>query len=126
MRRTSQRKMVRATTVSWEIHFGPIPRGLVVCHACDNPICSNPNHLLLGTLVANNIDMWRKGRYARGEKSGHAKLSEADVRQIHERARNGEKKAEIARSLGISPASVTLITKGKNWAHVAADLNHAS
>ena len=48
--------------ISWIIHNGEIPKGLLVCHSCDNPICSNPKHLWLGTNYENQHDCIKKGR----------------------------------------------------------------
>ncbi len=55
-------KAMRVHRVAYEVLVGPIPKGLVVMHSCDQRDCINPAHLSLGTIADNNRDMRRKGR----------------------------------------------------------------
>ena len=51
-----------AHNVSYELYVGPIPPGMKILHTCDNPLCVNPNHLVVGTQLDNIKDRDMKGR----------------------------------------------------------------
>jgi len=108
-----------AHRVAWETAHGPIPKGMCVCHHCDNPPCIELTHLFLGTKPDNNADMVAKGRQARGERIASAKLTEADVRAIRALyAGGGLLQRELAHQFGIAQTTVSHIVTGECWGHV--------
>lgn len=56
-----------AHRVSYEIHHGPIPDGMMIMHKCDNKICTNPEHLEAGTSRQNVKDAHTRGLVKMGK-----------------------------------------------------------
>lgn len=55
-------KMIKAHRYSYLLHKGAIPKKMIICHKCDNPLCVNPEHLYAGTYKDNAQDRERRGR----------------------------------------------------------------
>jgi hypothetical protein len=113
----------RAHRVAWELIHGPIPEGMFVCHACDNPPCCNPAHLFLGTQAENLADMRTKGRgrgkVSLGEAHPHHKLTNAIVREIRARYRpRVVTQAQLAAEYGVGVDLIAAVVQRRLWRHV--------
>lgn len=100
---------------SFELHNGPIPDGLHVCHNCDSPLCCNPAHLFPGTPADNIADKVSKDRQAKGETIGTSKLTKEQVISIRQRYAEGAVQRQIAKEFNITPTMVGYIVHRKFW-----------
>lgn len=100
--------------------------GKVVRHTCDNSICVNPSHLLVGTQAENVEDCYLRGRnrHARGQYNGKAVLSDKQVMGIKLRLARGETTSKIAMSLGLRHLQVYNIATRKSYAHIGSEINY--
>lgn len=98
---------------------GEAKPGQMALHSCGNAWCVNHRHLRWGSGSENAADRALMGKTARGSFNGWAKLTEDDVRAIKARRRSGMTGVEAGRPFGASKYTVSLIMKGKQWAHVS-------
>ena len=96
--------------ISWEFVNGPIPKGQVIRHTCDNRRCVNPAHMELGHQRENVRDVWIRRRRS-------TKLTIEQAREIRERALSGPRGIgqELAAEFGCSVHTVSNIKLGKQW-----------
>lgn len=112
------KKRYKAHRFSYELHHGPIGEGLVVCHRCDNPPCSNPDHLFLGTTADNMADAAAKNRMPRGTAHHMARLTPERVREIRARYDAGETLYGLSKRFGVHRRTLRSAIIRKTWRHI--------
>jgi hypothetical protein len=100
--------------LAWTLANGPIPKGMCVCHRCDNRKCFDVTHLFLGTHADNAADRCAKNRdwNAIGENTNTAKLSLENAAFI---ASAKEPVEELAARYGLALSTVYRIKNGQYW-----------
>lgn len=83
---------VSAHRFSYIIHNGPIRKGKVIRHQCNNPLCVNPGHLLDGWHEDNTADIVRSA----SRKRVLTDAEQATIRAMHA---DGKTRREIAEEL---------------------------
>lgn len=107
--------LLRAHRVSWQLHRGPVPVGLLVLHRCDTPACVNPSHLFLGTQPDNIRDKVAKRRHAHGITTKGCKLNPAKVREIRASL---ESHKSLALLYGVSRVTISNVKTRHTWRYV--------
>jgi len=111
-----------AHRVSWELHYGPIPSGMLVMHKCDTPLCVRPTHLCVGSQSENMQDMLRKGRRGKtenyGERNGNSQLTVATVVELRRLHGLGWSAPELASLFSVSRSLAYQIVRRAVWRHV--------
>lgn len=106
---------IGAHRAAWFYTYGYLPEKCV-CHSCDNPACVNPNHLFTGTTGDNMRDRTKKGRTAKGERNGRAKLSSKDVLKIRAtRATTNLSYKAIGKLFNISTSTIWRVINNITW-----------
>jgi hypothetical protein len=112
--------MMSASRLAWELHNGPVPRGLQVIHECPNAWCVNPRHLFAGTADDRGAALVRKGNSRFGERHFNAKLDRDTVKRIRAALVQARRPSvtEVARRFGLAKEHVSAIWKFKIWSRV--------
>ena len=114
----------KAHRLLYLLEKGPIPKGMFVCHTCDNRGCVNPDHLYVGTHADNTRDAIERKRFrggtARGARHANTRLTEDQVKEIRAAyAAGGVSQPQLARKYALSTGTISCIIYRRCWKHVA-------
>lgn len=114
-------KSIPMHRASWIIHKGPIPDGMLICHTCDNPPCTNPKHLFIGTHKDNVRDMYikKRARILKGEMAASSKLTKKQVLHIKKLLKEDVPLTQIANKFRVHIVTIHDIKYEKTWKHLS-------
>ena len=109
---------IRAHRLAWILFRGEIPKGMLVCHKCDNPSCVRPDHLFLGTQDDNMKDAAKKNRMPKGTHHHNHLMTEDRVAELRKQRRLGLTYRELSEMFQIHLQTVAAIVQRRSWRHV--------
>lgn len=93
-----------------------------VLHKCDNRLCCNPEHLFLGSMRTNQLDVYSKGRKVQPRSqhaNANAKLNATQVAAIRRRYDAGENtQQQLAAEFGVSQRVISLIVRRESYKNI--------
>jgi len=108
-----------------ESFVGPCPEGMEARHLDGDPTNNSVSNLRWDTHKTNMGDMILHGRTNDrfpGEKSGCAKLTDENVREIRRigpTLRKYGRNTTLAKQFGVTKSNIAWILSGKHWTHIA-------
>ncbi len=107
------RKMIATHRLVWEMGHGSIPKGMCICHHCDNRKCVRPSHLFIGTSRDNLLDSLDKNLRKR------VKLTNEQVLAIRKDTR---RISNIGREYDVDNTTIYRIKNRTRWSHVKEEV----
>ena len=90
--------------------YGPIPKGKVLCHTCDNPPCVRLDHLYVGTQQTNAIDRESRGRG--GGLGGHPfSIAREAWKGIQDQYKQGVPVVDLIKEYNVSRRTIYRVLK---------------
>lgn len=120
--RPYSRRKVYAHRWVYEAVHGPLPKGTVVRHKCDNRPCFRISHLEAGTVGDNNRDA-----VERGHMGASFKLTPSQMREMFDLAEQGTSKRELAKRFGVSDFAIrSYLARGRDgFPHIWGEREYA-
>jgi HNH endonuclease len=99
----------KAHRVAYTLYKGVFKDHLLVRHTCDNRVCVNPSHLILGTHKDNSQDAVARGRQTQifGSANGNAKLTYEARKIAYAQCMLGIPAAHTAKQLGVHKSTIS-------------------
>jgi hypothetical protein len=93
---------------------------MLVRHTCDNKLCVNPAHLLIGTAADNANDrvLRKRSKPTTGGAHPYSKLNEVAVIEIRSMTKSGRSMSSLAKRYGVGLSAISNVIAGITWKHV--------
>lgn len=112
---------VKAHRLAYVLANGAIPRGHVVAHHCDRPLCCNPAHLFACTQGDNLRDAASKNRF-NVPRPNRRKLNDDQIAAFFDLRAAGSTLQEIGDRFGVTKSFVSFVLRGKRRVYTAPKL----
>lgn len=107
---------------------GPRPPGHHGAHMDNDRGNNRLSNLMYATVSENALHKRGHGTMAAGERNGCSKLTDDIVRAMRAEYRRGDPAASLAalaRKYGVWPTTISMIVRGRSWAHVGTKATSA-